>query len=105
MIFAKIKTADGHTESNLYWYWEALRADTFSPDSEVLFVLPFEIHGKTYRERKESLYNLAVDFQHNNDGDTDVTLSYGEIGDISDFFEINGKKYGLLREFRENCIC
>ena len=105
MLFAKIKTADGHTESNLYWYWEALHADTFRPNSEVLFVLPFEIHGKSYRERKESLYNLAVDFQHNNDGGTDVTLSCGEIGYIRSFFEINGKKYGLLREFRENAIC
>ena len=105
MLFAKIKTADGHTESNLYWYWEALHADTFSPDSDVLFVLPFEIHGKTYQERKESLYNLAVDFQYNNDGDTDVTLSCGEIGYICNFFEFYGKKYGLLREFRENCIC
>jgi len=105
MIFAKIKTADGHTESNLYWYWEALHSDTFSPLSDVLFLLPFEIHGKTYQERKESLRNLAIDFQHADDGDTDVTLSYGEIGDIADFFERMGKKYGLLREFRENCIC
>jgi hypothetical protein len=29
----------------------------------------------------------------------------GELADASDFFEINGKKYGLLRKFRENCIC
>lgn len=105
MIFAKIKTADGHTESNLYWYWDALHADTFSPDSDVLFVLPFEIHGKTYGDRKESLRNLAIDFQYNNDGDTDWQLTYGELGYIGEYFERMGRKYGLLREFRENCIC
>lgn len=105
MIFAKIKTLDGYTESNLYWYWDALYHDTFSPESEILFLLPFEIHGKTYRERKESLYNLAVSFQYNNDGDTDINLSYSEIGYIQEYFECMGKKYGLLREFKENCIC
>ena len=105
MIFAKVKKADGHTESNLYWYWDALHADTFSPDSDVLFVLPFEIHGKTYAQRKESLRDLAIDFQYNNDGDTDVQLSMGELGDFCDFFERMGRRYGLLREFRENCIC
>lgn len=105
MIFAKIKTADGHTESNLYWYWDALHHDTFSPFSDVLYLLPFEIHGKNYRERKDSLRELAIDFQYNNDGDTDVQLSLGEIGAVCNFFEREGRKYGLLREFRENRIC
>lgn len=103
MVFAKMRFSDGHTESMVCnqadYAWHVLHG------TKPLFYLPFEIHGKTYQERKESLYNLAVDFQHNNDGDTDVTLSYGEIGDICNFFETNGKKYGLLREFRENCIC
>lgn len=105
MIFAKIKTADGHTESNLYWYWEALHADTFSSDSDVLRFLSFEISGKNYQERKESLRDLAIDFQLINDGDTDVQLSMVEIGAISAYFERMGRRYGLLREFRENAIC
>lgn len=105
MLYAKIKAEDGHTESNLYWYPEALYADTFSPESDVLFLLPFENHGKTYSERKESLRNLAIAFQRADNGDTDVTLSMGELYYIQDYFSRMGRRYGLLREFRENAIC
>jgi hypothetical protein len=102
MVFAKMRFSDGHTESMVCnradYAWHVLHG------TKSLFYLPFQIDGKTYQERKESLRNLAIDFQHADDGDTDVTLSYGEIGDIADFFERMGKKYGLLREFEENGI-
>ena len=74
-------------------------------DVDVLFSLPFVVRGDNYKERKESLRNLAIDFQHNNDGETDVQLSMEECAEIHLFFETMGRKYGLLREFRENCIC
>jgi hypothetical protein len=47
------------------------------------------------------MMNLAIDFQSANDCD----LSYGELADIYNFFEVNGKRYGLIQEFRENAIC
>jgi len=103
MVFAKMRFSDGHTESMVCnradYAWHVLHG------TKPLFYLPFQIDGKTYQERKESLRDLAIEYQYNNDGDTDIQLSMGELADASGFFEINGKKYGLLREFRENCIC
>lgn len=101
--FAKMKFADGHTESMFCdradYAWHVLH------ESKSLFYLPFQIDGSSYKERQESLRELAIEFQHNNDGDTDIQLSMSECGDVCDFFETMGRRYGLLREFRENCIC
>lgn len=105
MFFAKIKTADSETQSNLYFALSEYYRDTFNPYAETLYILPFKVSGETYQERKESARNLAIDFQYNNDGDTDIQLSYYELGTIGKFFETVGRRYGLLREFRENCIC
>lgn len=103
MVFAKMRFSDGHTESMVCnradYAWHVLHG------TKPLFCLPFQIDGKTYQERKESLRDLAIEYQYRNDGDTDIQLSYGELADASDFFERMGRKYGLLREFRENCIC
>lgn len=105
--FAKIKICeDGHTESVVF---EGDHIDMVERvrawKAVFLFVLPFRITGKTYAERQESLRNLAIDFQSANDGDTDFQLSMGEIGVVEEYFERMGRRYGLLREFRENCIC
>lgn len=34
-----------------------------------------------------------------------IQIIEGELYHIQNFFETMGKRYGLLREFRENCIC
>lgn len=104
MVFSKMKFTDGHTES-MIWLNKADYAWAVLHDCKPLFYLPFDIEGHTYRERQESLRNLAIDFQYNNDGDTDLQLSWGEIALVEEFFDREGRKYGLLREFRENCIC
>lgn len=103
MLFAKIKRGE-QSEENFYRSWDEYLRDTFSPEVETLVILPFEIHGKTYAERKESLRNLAIDFQHADDGDADLWLSYRELDDIGCYFNRMGRRYGLLREFRENAI-
>lgn len=103
MVFAKMRFSDGHTESMVCnqadYAWHVLHG------TKTLFYLPFQIDGKTYQARKESLRDLAIEYQYNNDGDTDIQLSMSELADVFEFFKINGKKYGILREFRENCIC
>lgn len=104
MVFAKISHKGNHTES-LFCSLSDLEELKQILDINILFLLPFEIHGKTYQERKKSLRDLAVDFQYNNDGETDTQLSMGEIGAVYDFFDRMGRKYGLLSEFRENYIC
>lgn len=70
-------------------------------DNEILTIIPFEVKGRTYRERQEHARDLAIRFQ----SEQRPGLSWGEIAAITDFFYTVGRRYGLLREFRENCIC
>ena len=54
-----------------------------------------------YQKRKEKTRNEAIDWQadfanHN--------YSYGELAYFSDYFETKARRYGLVREFRENGI-
>ena len=55
-----------------------------------------------YQKQKERVRNEAIewqlDFGNNN-------YSWGELAVFGDYFYTMGKRYGLLREFRENCIC
>lgn len=107
MFFVKTKSCvDGHTESGIYRCEHIEMVDSVRKAKSIfLFVLPFRIVGKTYNERKDSLRNIAIDFQYENDGETDYQLSMEKIGLVEDFFERMGRKYGLLREFRQNAIC
>lgn len=54
-----------------------------------------------YQEQKERARDRAIewqyDFQNHN-------YSYGELADWQDYFTKLAKRYGLVREFRENCI-
>lgn len=55
----------------------------------------------TYQEKKERARQEAIDWQLES---TNEQLSYGELAAIGDYFHKLGKRYGLLREFRENGI-
>lgn len=72
------------------------------PETEVLTIIDFTIHGKDYKSRKASCEQVAIDFS--NDGDT-TGLFYSDLWHISDWFYRNGKRYGLLKEFIENGLC
>lgn len=62
-----------------------------------------EWNGKHTREGyKEILWAFAIDWENDF---SNRNYSYGELADWQEFFETYGRKYGLLREFRENCIC
>lgn len=55
-----------------------------------------------YEEKKEEIRQKAIEWQldfsnHN--------YSVGELIDFNNYFNKVGKRYGLLREFRENGIC
>lgn len=86
---------------NQYGYKQFFE-DTFSPMSENIEVLDLKIKGNTYEERKSNLYDLALDYQNMF---SSLSWSYGELVEINDFFYKNGKRYGMLKEFKENAIC
>ena len=101
MFFASYKDVNGDEHANLYFDYPSFYADTFSPECEVIQLIEFKTHGKNYKERKASLEEIAIDYSCN----SICGLSYCELCFIQNFFETMGKRYGLLREFRENCIC
>ena len=56
---------------------------------------------KTYRELKAEARQKAIDWQLE---DGDYPYSYGGWMILQEYFYKLGKRYGLLREFRENGI-
>ena len=53
-----------------------------------------------YEKRKAEVREEAIAYSY-----SDEELSYGELADKQDYFRRLGKRYGLLREFKENAIC
>ena len=59
-----------------------------------------KLTGKTYNEKQNEIEEKARELQCIDIGG----LSWGELSEIQVYFETYGKRYGLLTEFRENCI-
>ena len=57
---------------------------------------------KTYQKAQEAARLFAIDAQNEI---SENSFSYGEIADISDTLHALGSRFGLVREFKENCIC
>lgn len=58
--------------------------------------------AKGYQASKEQARQIAIDWQSANDGT--FPTSWQALAEWSGFFEWLGRRYGLLREFRENGI-
>lgn len=56
---------------------------------------------KTYKEQKERARQIAIDWQLNA---AESNMSYGELAEAGDYFNHLGRRFGLLREYRENAI-
>lgn len=56
---------------------------------------------KTYQQKKDAARQLAIDWQYE---DGDYPYSYEGLAILCNFFRKLGKRFGLLREFRENGI-
>lgn len=55
-----------------------------------------------YQRAKQRARDKAIEWQENF---CEQNYSYGELVYWQEYFERLGKRYGLLTEFRENCIC
>ena len=82
--------------------FEEFYSATFNPETEYKFFFTLEVSGKNYKERKSDLEEKAHEYQNATSEYTG--LSYGEYAILDRFFEDNGRRYGILTEFRENCI-
>lgn len=63
----------------------------------------YRYYGLTsYAENQEALRNIAIEWQYNFE---EMNYSWGDLSEWQDFFTEYGRKYGLMREFKENAIC
>ena len=105
-----IKFTDGSNphilknESQLYkwlynYYLELNKID----EGAIFFVEATETtKRKTYQQAKNNARLFAIDAQNSI---SENNFSYGEIADIQETLRALGSHFGLVREFKENCIC
>lgn len=88
--------------TNMYYSLESYNAATFNPEvKEKVAVVFFTLRGtKTYEEKKERVRDIVQDSQFIDIGG----LSWAEYADLSYWIETYGKRYGLLREFKNEGI-
>lgn len=101
MFYATFKQ-NGEYFGALYHDFQDYVNDTFDPGIETLAIIPFTVHGSNYAERRENVRGTAMEFQTANDCDG---LYMSDMSQIYGWFEKMGKRYGLLKEFRENAVC
>ena len=88
--------------------WEMLTKYKVEFCDNVIYVLDkaqylsVKTNRTDYERNKDKLRDLAIQWQQDFDKNN---YSYGELFDFQAFFEYYGKRYGLLKEFRENAIC
>ena len=104
-----IKFTDGSNpyilanESLLFKWFYNYVLELTKIDEGAIFVTATETTGrKTYQEAKNNAQEFAIDVQNII---SESNFSYGEIADISDTLHALGSRFGLVREFKENCIC
>lgn len=102
MFYGVYRKPNGETCGGFFEDYEDWFKANFSPDTEILSTIDFSVHGKTYTDRKEDVREKAIDFQDL--FSMGVSISWGELAEFGDFFETQGRRYGLLVEFRENGI-
>ena len=105
-MFIGIYTLDGKTYNNIYdkknGGFQLWHSDTFSPECENIMTLDLSVIGKTYTDKKSCMIDLAIQWQGIF---SQYSWSYYELYMIQNWFFENGKRYGLLKEFKENAIC
>ena len=100
MYYAAITTGDGERIQGIYSPKEYSRA-TFNPYSVTHYITNLKPHSK--QEAREMAINiLDADRETVNSGGE--CLSYGEYAIITDALEKAARRFGLIREFRENGI-
>lgn len=106
MLYAIIRDENGEVYSKEFWSAKEYRDVVWGDPSitEIFFCDTSSTHmvGKTYEEKKEFAREDAIAWQS---AIGEFSPSYEDFAIAGDYFSALGKKYGLLREFRENGIC
>lgn len=94
---------DNKTSAKTFYSIDEYHTFTFCPLIMTDFLLDTNRcpYGKTYKEKKEWLKEKAIELSNYDYH----KISWIEFLNLTDYFSRHGKKYGLLKEFRENGIC
>lgn len=105
-MFAHFKFDDGSNPyisfTNKAFYWMLKHYDAIQIGETSFRVIGRKTPVKGYRENQDFIRTIAIEWQNNS---SDYNYSYMDFAKWSDFFREYGKRYGLLKEFRENGIC
>ena len=93
---------DDPIRSKLYHDWREYHADTFCPDVKVLGMVEFRNHGRGYHDRKDHIRETAIKMAGIISEAQDV--SWSELNEMTWWLEKYARRYGLLKEFRENGV-
>lgn len=103
MIYAIIQRGRDAGTASSFETWDAYHAATFSPyTNNAVFSIPAFTPGKTYQDRKHAAENAL---HRASEIMQAPGLSWGELAEIQTEVERIARRYGLLREARENGIC
>lgn len=85
----------------IYTDYDEMHRETFSPEYFINRVIDTNrLPGKSYADKKALLRDQAIDYSLQNN-----FVMYGsDLVEIGAYFEKYGKRYGLIKEFRENGI-
>lgn len=85
----------------IYADYDEMHRETFSPEYFINRVIDTNrLPGKSYADKKALLRDQAIDYSLQNN-----FVMYGsDLVEIGAYFEKYGKRYGLIKEFRENGI-
>jgi hypothetical protein len=67
--------------------------------------LKLEISGRQYKDKQSSLQNIAFTFHDFFVADSDIDLTFGELATVSQWFEMMGRRLGLLAELKKQGVC
>lgn len=98
-MIAVYRFTDKEVGGVAYSYEELYKA-TFTP-TEYDILLLNGAHGATYKERKHSIEEQAIEYSNMRN----IDISFYDLVNIQDYFTKYGKRYGLLQDFHENVIC
>lgn len=103
MIYAVTERGPESGKFTSFETWDAYHAATFSPyKNDKVFSIPAFIPGRTYAERKHAAENAlhrAAEIM------SAPGITWAELAAIKAEAERIARRYGLLREARENAIC
>jgi len=107
LYFAHIKDHESNTEFGAVYDGKVgmskqFKHDTKGPHIEIVKTIVFSVVGKTFKEKKEYLRNLAIEFQR--EFSECGYMFESDLAVIQWWFSMEAKTYGLANEFRENGI-